>query len=142
MTLPTDHDERNAIPVWDGFIAYFPDVPAAVAEVSLIGNKQHNIGAKLFWNREVSTDHANKVFRHMLDDLQGTYIDTDGTYHLAKAVWRLCAMLQLRIEAHEAPRKGLRPRCRTESPPTEGAMPSPPQNCVHGYTKCARCSFP
>jgi hypothetical protein len=101
MTLPTDRDARNALPVWDGFIAYFPDVPAAVAAVSLLGNKQHALGGALRWERGVSTDHANKVMRHMIDHQQGNVKDEDGTYHLAKAVWRLCALLQLTIEADQ-----------------------------------------
>ncbi len=97
MTLPTDRDARNALPVWDGCFAYFPDVWAEVAKVSVFGNKQHNLGSKLFWNTAVSTDHANKVIRHMLDDAAGNIMDDDGqTMHLAKALWRVAAMLQLR----------------------------------------------
>lgn len=97
MTLPTDRDARNAIPIWDGNIMYFPDVPAEVAKVSVAGQKQYGFD-KLRWNREVSTDHHNKVIRHMLDDAMGEWLDSDGTFHLAKAVWRLSAALQLRIE--------------------------------------------
>ena len=99
MGLPTDRDARNALPIWDGLMMYFPDVWAEVAKVSVLGNKQHNLGAKLFWNREVSTDHLNKVIRHCLDHGTGNTLDTDGTFHMAKAVWRACAELQLAIEA-------------------------------------------
>ena len=99
MSLPTDRDARNALPIWDGLMMYFPDVWAEVAKVSVLGNKQHNLGAKLFWNREVSTDHLNKVMRHCLDHGSGNVLDTDGTFHMAKAVWRACAELQLAIEA-------------------------------------------
>lgn len=102
MSLPTDRDARNAIPVWDGCIAYFPDVWAEVAKVSVLGNKQHNLGAsKLYWNTRVSTDHKNKAMRHMLDDTNGEVMDIDDTFHLAKAVWRLAAALQLRIWARD-----------------------------------------
>jgi hypothetical protein len=103
MSLPTDRDARNAIPLWDGLFSYFPDVWAEVAKVSVLGNKQHNLGKKLFWNREVSTDHLNKVFRHALDHGTGSVLDTDGTFHMAKAVWRACAELQLAIEARRPP---------------------------------------
>jgi hypothetical protein len=96
MSLPTDRDARNALPVWDGAIAYFPDVWAEVAKVSVLGNKQHNLGDTLHWNTHVSTDHKNKAMRHMLDD-DHTVMDDDDTYHLAKAVWRLSAALQIRI---------------------------------------------
>jgi hypothetical protein len=99
MPLPSDRDARNAIPLWDGLFSYFPDVWAEIAKVSVVGNKQHNLGAKLFWNREVSTDHLNKVMRHCFDHGTGNVMDTDDTYHMAKAVWRACAELQLAIEA-------------------------------------------
>jgi hypothetical protein len=100
MTLPTDRDARNALPVWDGVISYFPDVWAEIAKVSVLGNKQHNLGAeKLYFNREVSTDHLNKVMRHCLDHEAGIVFDDEGqTRHLAKAAWRILAALQVSIE--------------------------------------------
>ena len=149
MTLPTDRDARNALPVWDGFIAYFPDVPAVVAHVSVLGNKQHNIGP-LHWNRSVSTDHLNKVFRHMLDHQQGRTFDTDGTYHLAKAVWRLCAMLQLAIEAQKPEPAPLLDRiaCGVPGLPTYEETPTWMATegaavpvCAHGRTVCRVCNF-
>lgn len=80
-------------------MVYFPDAWAEIAKVSVLGNKQHNLGAeKLYFNRTVSTDHANKVIRHMLDHAAGNTFDTDGTYHLAKAAWRALAALQVAIE--------------------------------------------
>lgn len=100
--LPTNRDARNALPVWDGCIAYFPDCWAEIAKVSVLGNKQHGLGAKLYFARDISTDHANKVMRHMLDDEAGRVFDDDGTYHLAKAAWRALAALQVRIEAEQA----------------------------------------
>jgi hypothetical protein len=99
MPLPNDRDARNALPVWDGCIAYFPDCWAEIAKVSVIGNKQHALGTKLRFARDVSTDHANKVMRHMLDHQAGRIMDNDGTYHLAKAAWRALAALQVAIEA-------------------------------------------
>lgn len=106
MTLPTDRDARNALPIWDGVIAYFPDAWAEIAKVSVLGNKQHALGDKLRFARDVSTDHLNKVMRHCLDDEAGQYQDTDGTYHLAKAAWRILAALQVRLEG---PRVELEP---------------------------------
>lgn len=102
MSLPDDRDARNALPVWDGCMAYFPDCWAEIAKVSVLGNKQHGLGEKLHFNRDVSTDHANKVMRHMLDHAAGKVLDTDGTYHLAKAAWRALAALQVAIEARVA----------------------------------------
>jgi hypothetical protein len=103
MSLPTDRDARNAIPLWDGLFSYFPDVWAEIAKVSVLGNKQHALGDRLFWNRNVSTDHLNKVFRHCFDHGTGNVLDTDGTFHMAKAIWRACAELQLAIEARRPP---------------------------------------
>src|SRR5215469_14779466 len=102
MPLPSDRDARNALPIWDGVVMYFPDVWAEVAKVSVLGNKQHALGAKLRFARDVSTDHLNKVFRHCLDHGTGNLIDEDGTYHMAKAIWRACAELQVAIERQQA----------------------------------------
>lgn len=102
MSLPDDRDARNALPIWDGCLMYFPDAWAEIAKVSAVGNKQHALGGKLRWERAVSTDHENKVLRHMLDHAGGRVRDTDGTYHLAKAAWRILAALQTAIESDHA----------------------------------------
>lgn len=96
--LPIDAIARKAVPIWTGVILYFPDVLAAIAEVSRLGNEQHNPGEPLHWARGKSTDQMNCAFRHMLDHARGSRFDTDGSRHLAKAIWRLCAELQLDIE--------------------------------------------
>ncbi len=112
MSLPKDRAARNALPIWDGGIVYFPDVWAELAKVSVAGNKQHGLGDKLHWDTTVSTDHQNKVIRHMLDDAAGEVFDDDGTMHLAKALWRIAAALQLRCwerdgkDAHGKPIAG------------------------------------
>ena len=103
MGLPTDDTARKALPVFTGFLMYFPDVPAAVAAVSKTGNDQHNPGEPLHWARDKSTDQMNTAMRHMMDHGVGTTRDTDGTYHLAKAIWRLSAELQLTIERDATP---------------------------------------
>ena len=96
--LPDTDVARKSLPLWTGFVMYFPDVLAAVAEVSKKGNDQHNPGQPLHWAREKSTDQMNTAMRHMLDHARGNRFDTDGSRHLAKAIWRLCAELQLDIE--------------------------------------------
>jgi hypothetical protein len=95
VSLPTDRDARNALPVWDGAIMYFPDVWVELAKVSVAGQKQYGF-KNLGWDTTVSTDHQNKVIRHLLDDATGQVVDTDGCMHLAKALWRIAATLQLR----------------------------------------------
>lgn len=99
MTLPTDAQSRMSWPIWDYMYGYFPDAHLAEVQVSWEGNKQHNPGMKMHWARDKSTDHMNKAMRHLDDYGRGVKKDTDGCWHLAKAIWRLKARLQLDIEA-------------------------------------------
>ena len=96
MTLPTDPKARKNLPITTGVLDYFPKALAAVAEVSRIGNDQHNPGEPLHWAREKSTDHADCIARHLIE--RGTR-DNDGTLHSAKLAWRALALLELEIEA-------------------------------------------
>lgn len=93
--LPTEAKARKALPVCTGVLDYFPDALAAVAEVSRIGNEQHNPGQPLHWAKEKSADHEDALIRHLMD--RGK-IDTDGSRHSAKVAWRALAMLQTEIE--------------------------------------------
>lgn len=103
MSLPTDYAERKALPVFTFLCEYFPDAFLEVVRVAVSGNKQHlNSGEGIRWEREKSTDQMNTALRHMMDYGTGTAVDTDGTYHLAKAIWRLSAQLQLDIERGRA----------------------------------------
>lgn len=95
MRLPTDAAERKGIPVFSGCFAYFPDALVAVAELSRIGNDQHNPGKPLFWDRSKSSDELDALARHLLDC--GT-LDTDGVRHSTKVAWRALANLQKEIE--------------------------------------------
>ena len=97
-TLPTDPKERDNFPMFDGLLAYFPAALAAVSRVSFIGNAQHNAGEPMHWARGKSTDHENKIVRHLLES--GT-LDTDGTRHSAKVAWRALALLQEELEREE-----------------------------------------
>ncbi len=100
--LPTAAADRKKFPLWTGVMLYFPDALIAVAEVSRIGNDQHNFGEELHWAREKSTDQMNTAARHMLDHSTGTLKDTDGAWHLAKSAWRILAELQLTIEKNRS----------------------------------------
>lgn len=99
MSLPTDPKTRKQMPIATGVIDYFPDALAAVAEVSRIGNDQHNPGQPLHWAKEKSTDHADCIARHLIE--RGT-VDTDGGRHSAKLAWRALALLQTEIDAERA----------------------------------------
>ena len=96
MALPTDAQDRKNAPIYSGVLKYFPDAIAAVAQLSKIGNDQHNPGEPLHWAREKSADHHDCLIRHAMD--AGT-IDTDGVRHSAKVAWRALAALQLELEA-------------------------------------------
>jgi|SRR6185312_5204153 len=99
-TLPDDANARCEYPMADGLLYYFPSALAEVARVSKIGNDQHNPGEPMHWARGKSTDHANKIMRHLLDAGE---LDKDGTRHTAKLAWRALALLQEELEAAGAP---------------------------------------
>src|SRR3989442_14794332 len=98
MSLPTESSERKRIPIATGVVDYFPDALVAVAEVSRVGNDQHNLGQPLHWAKEKSTDHSDCIMRHLIE--RGT-IDNDGMRHSAKLAWRALALLQIEIEGEK-----------------------------------------
>ena len=100
--LPTNDKERKALPIFSYQFEYFPDAFLAEVEVAVAGNDQHNPGQPLHWAREKSKDQMNCASRHIWDYGRGVKRDTDGQWHLAKAIWRLKAQLQLDIEAERA----------------------------------------
>lgn len=86
--------ERKAAPVCTGVFDYFPLALLAVAEVSEDGNRQHNPGEPLHWERSKSRDQVNTALRHLMQ--RGTF---DGKVrHTAKAAWRILAALEIEIE--------------------------------------------
>jgi hypothetical protein len=94
-TLPTDKQARKETPIVAGVLDYFPAAIAAVANVSYVGNKQHNGDQPLHWARGKSMDHADCLVRHLVE--RGT-MDTDGLRHTAKVAWRALALLQEELE--------------------------------------------
>lgn len=101
MSLPTDYAERKAIPLYSFLTGYFPLAIIEMVKVAVEGNKQHNPGEPLHWARGKSMDQLNTAMRHQFDHGMGQTYDTDGTMHLAKAMWRLGAEIQL-IKEREA----------------------------------------
>lgn len=106
--LPTGAAERKALPVMRGVLDYFPAAVLAVADVSRIGNEQHNPGEPMHHARGKSTDHADALVRHLMD--RGL-VDTDGVRHSAKVAWRALALLQEELET-----AGLAPLARGAKP--------------------------
>lgn len=97
--LPVDAKARKNAPVARGVLDYFPDALFEVAELSRIGNEQHNPGQPMYWAKHKSTDHADCIVRHLAD--RGTR-DSDKVRHSTKVAWRGMAMLQIEIEAERA----------------------------------------
>jgi len=95
LTLPTDAKERKNVPIATGVIDYFPDAIVAVAELSRVGNEQHNPGKPLHWDRSKSGDESDALMRHFIE--RGT-MDSDGVRHSTKVAWRALANLQKEIE--------------------------------------------
>jgi hypothetical protein len=93
--LPTDVKSRNDLPLCTGLLDYFPLACAEVAKLSKVANEQHNPGEPMHWARGKSTEHADKILKHLVD--RGL-LDTDGMRHSAKIAWRALALLQQELE--------------------------------------------
>ena len=84
--LPTDSQARKEIPVYSGFIRYFPLAIARVAQLSLENNRKHNPTGPLRWNRAKSGDELDALSRHLIDE------------DWAEVAWRAMANLQKQEE--------------------------------------------
>jgi len=101
MPLPTDPVARKKLQFYTFMFEFFPDAWMAVVDAARGGTTQHDLGT-LRWAREKSTDQMNAAFNHLFDYGLGQKKDIDGCWHLAKALWRQMAQLQLDIEADRA----------------------------------------
>ena len=88
---------RKGMPVYSGVLSYFPDALKEVAKCSLAGQKQHNQGDKLYWDKNKSFDNEDALVRHLIDHSKNP-VDEDGVLHLAKVAWRALASLQIYLE--------------------------------------------
>lgn len=88
-------EPRKEYPLARGVLDYFPDALMVVANVSKVGNDQHNPGQPMHWAKDKSPDHADCLLRHLRE--RGT-LDTDGLRHTAKVAWRALALLQTELE--------------------------------------------
>lgn len=92
--LPDDNN-REQYPLFDGLLAYFPAALAEVARWSQVGNNKHNPGEPLHWAREKSTDHPNKILRHLMDYDQ---VEENGFLEAVPLAWRALALAQTELE--------------------------------------------
>lgn len=95
VSLPEDDASRASMPLADGCLDYFPNALAYVAFISKRGSDKHNPGQEMHWARDKSTDHANKMMRHLID--RGR-MDSDGIRHSGNLAWRALANLQNELE--------------------------------------------
>ncbi len=93
--LPDSADERNRYPMAEGLLYYFPNALAEVSKISQFGNDQHNPGQTMHWSRGKSTNHADKIIRHLID---AGKTDEHGNRHSAFVAWRALALLQEELE--------------------------------------------
>ena len=98
--LTEDDAVRKSIPVYDGFICYFPRGMAEVAVHSKLSNDQHNPGEPMYWNRSKSMDHDNSEARHMLDKaIAGKDAPLRQQIEIQRArCWRSMAELECLLE--------------------------------------------
>lgn len=95
VSLPEDPEERNQMCIFDGFMAYFPNAMAEVAKLSYAATQQHHPDEPMHWDRSKSTDHLNKIGRHMID---AGLVDDKGQRHSTMVAWRAMANLQEELE--------------------------------------------
>ena len=93
--LPTDSQARKQVPVYSGFMAYFPRSIAAVAHHSWRNNEKHNPGEPLRWSKEKSSDHMDCLGRHMLDQLDP---NLNTIEEKTATAWRAMADLETALE--------------------------------------------
>mgnify|MGYP005831781589 CR=1 FL=1 len=99
LKIPKE-EQRKSTPIFTGCINYFPDALKEVSKCSLAGQKQHNQGDKLYWDKNKSNDNTDALLRHLIDS-EHTAHDTDGVLHLAKVAWRSLATLQIYLEKNK-----------------------------------------
>lgn len=100
MSLPSDAAARKNLPLFSGLVAYFPHALAAVAELSKIGNDQHNPGQPLHWAKEKSSDELDALMRHVADHaIDPAHRDPDGVLAAVKIAWRALANLERMYDA-------------------------------------------
>lgn len=97
--LPENDTERGEILLATCLLDYFPNACAAVARHSAKSNDKHNPGQSPHWARDKSTDHRNKIARHLVD--AGGF-DKDGNRHSVALAWRGLALLEDELIAEGA----------------------------------------
>lgn len=88
--LPIDAQQRKNLPIYTGFVKYFPRAMAEVSRVSLVGGIQHGqTPPTLHWDRPKSGDELDAMMRHIIDQ------------DWAQVAWRAMANLEKHLEREE-----------------------------------------
>ena len=95
--VKSEAQERKDTPVYSGVLKYFPNALKEVSKCSLAGQKQHNQGDELYWDKTKSFDNEDALVRHLIDHSVDP-MDTDGVLHLSKCAWRALAALEIYLE--------------------------------------------
>lgn len=104
MSLPTDDAERKNVPIYDGFIVYFPAAIVEIAKHSFESNEQHNPGTPVHWDRSKSTNQLGSLARHLVDTARPNQ-SLDAQIKEARAIaWRALAHLQVLCEKRDSPK--------------------------------------
>lgn len=82
----------------EGLLDYFPNALAEVARLSYHATQQHHPGEEMHWDRSKSTNHRDKIMRHLVDTGK---IDDKGLRHSVMVAWRALALLQEELERDE-----------------------------------------
>jgi hypothetical protein len=98
VSLPDEANKRNEYPMADGLLDYFPNALAEVSKLSYLATMQHHPDKPMHWDRSKSTDHRNKILRHLVDAGKR---DNKGLRHSAMVAWRALALLQEELERDE-----------------------------------------
>jgi hypothetical protein len=95
-SLPEEDSERGELPMASGLLDYFPNALAEVARHSKKAGDKHHPGEPIHWERSKSTEHRDKIMRHLVDSGKK---DKDGNRHSTGLAWRALALLQEELEA-------------------------------------------
>lgn len=133
--LPDDSKVREQYPLFDGLLAYFPAALLEVARWSKVGGAKYNHD-RLRWVRELSTDHENKILRHLLDARQ---VDSNGFPEAVALAWRALALCQTILEEHGRP-AGVNAQPEVEQESVHGKFIPVPKGCdISSYTPEGTC---
>ena len=123
--LPDDSSVREEYPLWDALFGYFPAALLEVVRWSKVGGAKYNKD-KLRWVREESTDHENKILRHLLDARQ---VDENGFPEAVALAWRALALCQTILEENHGRPAGANAQPEVKQEPVYRTASHIPRGC-------------